>query len=219
MMASVSGFVVEYAPRMLAGLKWTLILWSSSAILAICLGLTIAFIRRGNIPFLSAALSALVNVVRGTPILVQLFLLYYAAPSVGIRLDALAVGLIGLSIYGGAYFSEVFAGALKAVPRGHVEAAQMLGIRPRRIARRIEFPQMLSLSVPSSVNQLIMLMKESAVLSIITVPELTSVTTKIVNETFEVATPYLLMAGLYWLVIEIISAAGRWVETWATRHF
>ena len=218
-MAALWGFVVEYAPRMLAGLKWTLILWSGSAVLAICLGLAIAFARRVNILVLSAAVSVLVNVIRGTPILVQLFLLYYAAPSVGVRLDALTVGLIGLSVYGGAYFSEVFSGALRAVPRGHIEAAQMLGIRPGRIARRLEFPQMLSLSVPSSVNQLIMLMKESAVLSIITVPELTSATTKIVNETFEVATPYLLMACLYWLVIEMVSAAGRWVENWATRHF
>ena len=98
------------------------------------------------------------------------------------------------------------------IAKGQVEAARMVGLPPSHIVRRIQIPQMLGLVVPPSVNQIIILVKESAVLSIITVGELTMNATRMANETFAVVEPFLAIALLYWLLIELIARSGRWIE-------
>lgn len=209
--------LIEYWPRLLVGLAWTATTCLLAAIIAVLVGLILATLVRSRITTIRWFARGYIDLMRGTPIIVILFLLYYAAPSVGVRLEAQTVGVFGLGFYGGAYFAEVFRAGLASISSGQIEAATMLGMTKWQIVCRIKFPMALTLIVPPSVNQLIMLVKESAVLSVITVPELTAETTKIVNETFEVIGPYLAMAILYWILIETLSFGGRLTERWATR--
>jgi polar amino acid transport system permease protein len=174
--------------------------------------LALALLLRAGILIVRGAARAYVEVMRGTPILVILFLLYYGGPFFGLVLDAEPVGVLGLGFYGAAYFAEIFRAGFESIPKGQIEAARMVGLTPRQIVYRIQLPQMLGLIVPPSVNQIIILIKESAVLSIITVAELTKNATQMANETFAVVEPFLAVAVLYWVLIEAIARSGRWIE-------
>lgn len=209
---TASGFLETYAPLLLSGLWATLRICFFATILAIPLGLVMALLLRSRQAGLRWFARAYVEVMRGTPILVVLFLLYYGGPSIGLVLEAEPVGILGLAIYGAGYFAEIFRAGFQSIARGQIEAARMLGIPASRILARIELPQMARLVVPPVVNQVIVLIKESAALSIITVAELTKIGAQIANETFAVIEPYLAVALLYWLLIEVLAAIGHWVE-------
>jgi polar amino acid transport system permease protein len=202
----------RYGPLLLAGLITTLRVCALASVIALLAGLGLALLLRARLLVVRAAARAYVEVMRGTPILVILFLLYYGGPSLGLMLDAEPVGIFGLGFYGAAYFAEIFRAGFESIPKGQLEAARMVGLTPRQIVYRIQIPQMLGLIVPPSVNQVIILVKESAVLSIITVAELTKNATQMANETFAVVEPYLAVAVLYWVLIEVIARAGRWIE-------
>jgi polar amino acid transport system permease protein len=204
--------IARYGPLLLAGLVTTLRVCALASVIALLAGLGLALLLRARLLVVRAAARAYVEVMRGTPILVILFLLYYGGPSFGLVLDAEPVGIFGLGFYGAAYFAEIFRSGFESIPGGQLEAARMVGLTPRQIVYRIQIPQMLGLIVPPSVNQVIILVKESAVLSIITVAELTKNATQMANETFAVVEPYLAVAVLYWVLIEVIACSGRWIE-------
>jgi polar amino acid transport system permease protein len=205
-------FIETYAPLLLSGLWATIRICFLATLLALPLGLGVALLLRRPGRVLPALARLYVEVMRGTPILVVLFLLYYGGPSFGLVLEAEPVGILGLGLYGAGYFAEIFRAGLQSIPQGQREAARMLGIPSRRILIRIELPQMLRLVTPPVINQIIVLIKESAALSIITVAELTKIGAQIANETFAVIEPYLAVALLYWLLIELIALAGHWLE-------
>lgn len=208
----------KYLPRLASGLWWTLSVTAAASVISIAIGLIVAMLHATRWRAISVLLRTYVEFMRGMPILVLLFLLYYAGPSFGLRLDAVTVGVVGLGIYGGAYFAEVFRSGLVNVNPGQIEAARMLGLSRSQILRRVELPQMFATVLPSVINQMIMLVKESAVLSVITVPELTSETTRIVTESFRVTEPFLAMALAYWLLIETIARVGRAAERRIRRY-
>jgi polar amino acid transport system permease protein len=204
--------IAQYGPLLLAGLGTTLRVCALASMIALLAGLGLALLLRARLLVVRAAARTYVEVMRGTPILVILFLLYYGGPSFGLVLEAEPVGILGLGFYGAAYFAEIFRAGFESIPKGQLEAARMVGLTPRQIVYRIQIPQMLGLIVPPSVNQVIILVKESAVLSIITVAELTKNATQMANETFAVVEPYLAVAVLYWVLIEVIACSGRWIE-------
>jgi polar amino acid transport system permease protein len=205
-------FIGAYGPLLLWGLFATLRICLLATLIAIPLGLVVALLLRSRRAAFRWIARAYVEVMRGTPILVVLFLLYYGGPSFGLVLEAEPVGILGLGLYGAGYFAEILRAGLQSIAQGQIEAARMLGIPATRILWRIQLPQMLRLVVPPSINQIIVLIKESAALSIITVPELTKIGAQIANETFAVIQPYLAVALLYWLLIEILAALGHWLE-------
>lgn len=196
----------------LQGLWNTLWICFLGCILAVSLGLALAALRLAHQRLFGWLITAYVEICRGVPLLVILFLLYYGGPSIGLRLDAEVAGVIGIGCYGAGYFAEIFRGGFLSIPPGQVEAARMLGISRWHILTRIQIPQMLRLIVPPSTNQLILLVKESALLSVISVDDLTKNATAIVNQTFIVVEPYLAVALLYWLIIELIARGGFYVE-------
>ena len=204
--------IARYGPLLLAGLVTTLRVCALASVIALLAGLGLALLLRARLLVVRAAARTYVEVMRGTPILVILFLLYYGGPSFGLVLDAEPVGIFGLGFYGAAYFAEIFRAGFELIPKGQLEAARMVGLTSRQVVYRIQIPQMLGLIVPPSVNQVIILVKESAVLSIITVAELTKNATQMANETFAVVEPYLAVAVLYWVLIEVIACSGRWIE-------
>ena len=202
----------RYGSEILSGLLYTLGTSAAATVLAIALGLILAFVN--GLPLLPVRIvcRAYIDFMRGTPILVQLFLLYYVGPSFGVRLDAVTAGVLGLAANGGAYFAEIFRSGFESIPRGQIEAARLLQFSELQVVTKIKLPQMLRLILPPSVNQVIILVKESSILSILTVPELTKVTVKIVNETFATTEPYIILALLFWIIIECLSRAGRALE-------
>jgi len=183
--------ILRYGPLLLQGFWTTLRLCLAACLLALGLGLVLALLLRAPFRALRALVRAYIETLRGLPILVILFLLYYGGPSIGLLLDAEPVGILGLGFYGAAYFAEIFRAGFASIPRGQIEAARMLGLRRLQIVRRIELPQMAALVTPPATSQIIILVKESAVLSIIAVDELTKSATRMANETFAVVEPFL----------------------------
>lgn len=145
---------------------------------------------------------------RGIPFLIHLFIVYFGLPSLGISLDPYAAAAVTLSIYSGAYFAEIFRACWQAIPPGQIEAAQVMGIDRRRIFRHIQLPQALRAAVPLIAHQTVLLVKESALASVITYPELTLTASRIVSEQFVYVEPYILLAACYWLLALAVGRIG-----------
>jgi polar amino acid transport system permease protein len=183
----------------------------------IILGLAVELAGRIGIS-VRRALRVYVELVRGTPFLVQLYLLYFGGPALGLVLEAENAGRVGLALYAGAYFAEIFRAGFLSIPKGQAEAARSLGFSPWRILRRIELPQMAVFVLPPSVNQVITLIKDSAILSIITVSELTKQATRIMNEHFVIVEPLCLLALGYWTLSSLAGWIGHALEARLGRH-
>ena len=208
--------LLHYAPSLIGGFGVTVMCWSAGCALGLLIGFAIALGYEARFRTLRALLRCYVEVVRGTPFLMQLFLLYAGGPSIGLRLSATAAGILGLGLYSSAYFSEIFRGGFAAVPSGQVEAAMSVGMPPRFILTRIRLPVALVVAAPPIVNTLIVMSKETVVLSIITVPELMYQMQTMAAETFTAFDAIFAMAVFYWLLVEFVSRLGRRVERRAT---
>ncbi|GHC33498.1 amino acid ABC transporter permease [Aidingimonas halophila] len=202
----------EMRGLILQGLWNTVWICFLGCLVALGLGLVLASLRLSSPRLVGPLVATYIELCRGIPLLVILFLLYYGGPSIGLRLSAEIAGLVGIGLYGAGYFAEIYRGGFLSIPQGQLEAARMLGISRLNILRRIQIPQMLQLIVPPSTNQLIILVKESALLSVISVDDLTKNATAMVNETFAVIEPYITVALLYWLIIETIARGGYALE-------
>lgn len=211
-MAFDFNLLVQYAPILLQGAVVTVIICLLAGGVAILVGLVISLGLLSKFVILRGVSRAYVEMMRGTPILIVLFLMYYGGPSIGVTLSAEVVGVLGMGLYGAAYFAEIFRSGFQSIAPGQTEAARMLGISRSKIILRIRLPQMMGLILPALTNQFVILVKESAVLSIITVSELTKNTTQMVNETFATLEPYLAAALLYWVLIEAIAWGGAILE-------
>jgi polar amino acid transport system permease protein len=205
------GLIWSRMPDILGGFGLTLVIWLVGCLAGIALGFLVAVLRR-NVAGLSIPLAAWMEVTRGTPFLVQLFLLYFGGPFIGLSLEPLTAGLLGFTLYGAAYFSEIFRAGFAAVPRGHIEAGECLGLSQGQIMRRIIAPEMAVLVLPALVNMIVLLLKETAVLSIITVPELTMMISAIGSENFVFVESLFLLALFYWAMVEIAGWLGRQAE-------
>lgn len=158
------------------------------------------------------------EIIRNTPFLVQAFCFYFVLPAFGIRLSAIVAGTLALALFAGAYFSEAIRGAILSVPRGQLEAATAVGM-PRLMAmRRVVAPQMLGYLLPMLNNQAIAVVKESSVLSVITVSELTMATSIVVGRTFDAVTAYLVVGLLYWITAVGISTCMKAIENGLRRR-
>lgn len=204
--------LIRFGPLLASGFVVTVVICVLAGLLAMCAGLLAALGLLSRFWALRLFCRIYIEVMRGTPILIVLFLMYYGGPSFGMTLSAETVGVVGMGLYGGGYFAEIFRSGFQSIPPGQIEAARMLGLSNIAIIRRIRIPQMLTLILPPMTNQMILLTKESAVLSVITVAELTKNTTQMVNETFATLEPYLAAAVLYWILIECIAFLGAAIE-------
>jgi polar amino acid transport system permease protein len=202
----------RYAPALLSGFGVTILCWSLGSAIGLVAGFAIALLYRLPLPPLRWALRGWIEIIRGTPFLVQLFLLYSGGPFIGLRLQAITAGVLGLAIYSSAYFAEAFRAGFAAVPVGQIEAATSVGMPAFDILWRIALPGVLVATLPSIVNLLIILSKETVVLSIITVPELMYQVQTMAAETFTAFDAIFAMAVFYWLLVEAVSRLGSRVE-------
>lgn len=208
----------QYGPMLLRGFGITILAWLFGTVCGMILGLFIALAQRYGPAWLRWLLQGYIEIIRGTPFLVQLFVLYYGGPLLGLRLDALPAGLLGLTIYGSPYFAEIFRSGFRAVPLGQIEAARAIGMAEPTIVRRILLPIGLVSSLPALVNFSIILTKETVILSIITVPELMYQVQRMSTETFRYLEANLVLALFFWLLVETISRFGRKLESRITHY-
>ncbi len=209
---------LSYLPSLLSGFGVTIFCWAVGAAFGIALGFAIALLLRLRAPLLRWILRAFVEIIRGTPFLMQLFLLYAGGPYIGLRLTATEAGILGLALYSSAYFAEIFRGGFAAVPRGQIEAATSVGMTPFDTLLRVSLPAALIAAVPPIVNMLIILSKETVVLSIITVPELMYQVQTMAAETFTAFDSIFAMAVFYWLLVEAVSRIGQKAEARVTAY-
>ena len=156
---------------------------------------------------LYAISSAYVLLIRGTPLLVQLFLLFFGLPQFGIVLPAFACGVLGLGLYSGAYVSEIVRGAIQSIDRGQVLAAQSLGMTPRQVMRHVVLPQALVRMIPPLGNEVIALIKNSALVSLLTIDELMHEGQKIIAVSYRSLEVYVAVAAVYL----VLTGSTAWV--------
>jgi polar amino acid transport system permease protein len=210
--------VTRYGGVLLEGLVITLYICLIGLLFGLIIGALTCWIKM-KFPGCGSVIATIyIEFFRGTPFLIQVFLLYYVGPVFGIDMSATAAAIIGLSLYGGAYFAEIYRSGILSIPKGQIEAAQALGIGEKAILFRIVIPQMLGLIMAPMTNQIITLVKESAILSVITVQELTFIGQRAISETYNYVEVYTMVAFLYWALVSSLSMLFGRVEKYATRY-
>ncbi len=207
----------EYLPILAQGLRLTILITIGSLILSTLLGLVWALMRVSGIRVLATIAATAVNVIRGIPIIVQLFWIYFVLPDFGITLTALQAAIIGLGIAYSAYHSENFRAGIEAIDHGQIEAAQTIGMGWWLTMRRVVLPQAFRIILPPYGNIMIMMLKDSSQASTITVAELAQQGRLIAASTFQNTTVFTLVAALYlcmslpliWLVSKLEKHFGR----------
>ncbi|CUA87335.1 ectoine/hydroxyectoine ABC transporter, permease protein EhuD [Chelatococcus sambhunathii] len=200
-------YAASILPILLIGLTVTLQAAAAGFALALVLGLAFALLRRSRIKAVALATAFVVEFLRDTPLLVQLFFLYYVLPDYGITLPAFLTGVIALGLQYSAYTSEVYRGGIEAIPRGQWEAATALNMTRWQTYRDIVIPQMVPRIVPTMGNYLVAMLKETPVLSVVTVLEMLGLANMIGERTFEYLVP-LSMVGIIFLLLTLICSAG-----------
>jgi polar amino acid transport system permease protein len=203
---------VEFLPILLTGVKLTVQVTVGSLAVATVLGLIWALMRVSGIALLANISRLIVNVIRGIPIIVQLFYIYFVLPDFGITLSALQAAIIGLGIAYSAYQAENFRAGIEAIDHGQVEAAQSIGMGWVLMMRRVILPQAVRIVLPPYGNTMIMMLKDSSQASTITVAELALQGKLIASATFQNSTVFTLVALLYLTMsIPLILLVG-WLE-------
>ncbi len=187
----------EYLPILLQGVRLTIAVTLGSLVFSTLLGLVWALMRVSNWPWLVKISAGVINVLRGIPIIVLLFYIYFVMPDVGIELTALQAAIIGLGIAYSAYQAENFRAAIHAIDHGQIEAAMSMGMGWWLTMRRVILPQAFRIVLPPYGNIMIMMLKDSSQASTITVAELALQGKLIAVSTFNNATVFNLVAMLY----------------------
>ncbi|MDT8904828.1 amino acid ABC transporter membrane protein, PAAT family [Pseudomonas sp. NFACC09-4] len=203
---------LDFLPILLKGAVVTLQVTAGSFVLSSLIGLVLALMMVSRIRAIALFAISVVNVIRGLPIIVQLFYIYFVLPEFGIQLTAMQAGIIGLGIAYSAYQAENFRAGIQAIQQGQIEAAESLGMRGAMVMRRVVLPQALRIALPPYGNTLVMMLKDSSLVSTITVAEMTRAGQLIASSTFENMTVYTLVALLYLAMSLPLSFALRRLE-------
>jgi polar amino acid transport system permease protein len=210
--SSTLSFALSILPILGIGLIVTLEAAAAGFAIALVLGLVFALLRRSRFVAISWPTALVIEFLRDTPLLVQLFFLYYVLPIYGIVLPAFFTGALALGLQYSAYTSEVYRGGLDAVPRGQWEAATALNLGRGLIYWDIIIPQAIPRIVPAMGNYLVSMLKETPVLSVVTVVDMLNLANLIGDRTFEYLVP-LSLVGLIFLILTLVcSAAIHWLE-------
>jgi polar amino acid transport system permease protein len=212
-------FAVSIFPQLAVAALTTLFVTVASFLFALIVGIPLLLLRRSRWQVVSQATTAAVDFIRCTPILVQLYFLYFAMPEFGVRLSPLATGLLVFSVHYGCYMSEVYRAGLEAVPRGQWDACVALSLPRLETYRSIVLPQMIYPIIPAAGNYLVHLFKETPLLASISVVEMMFVSAEIGADRFRYLEP-ITLCGLLFLIMSI-AAAGliRTAEFFYGRHW
>jgi len=218
-LTALTGLLQDALPLMLKGALWTLLLAVCSVFFGALIGTLVAIVRLARLPGLAQLAALYVSCMRGTPLLVQLFVIYFGLPSIGIQFDPISAGILGLSLNVGAYLSETIRGAINGVAHGQTNAALSLGLTRAQALRYVVGPQALRLAVPSLSNSLISLIKDTSLVSVIAVGELMLATKEVIATTFQPFPLYLAAAAIYWAMSAFFETLQRKLETRLNRSY
>jgi His/Glu/Gln/Arg/opine family amino acid ABC transporter permease subunit len=200
------------APLLGRGLLVTLEIALVSGVLALLLGFTLGLLALSHVRPVEIAVAAFVDFIRGTPLLIQIFLVFFVLPVVGIRLHEMTAGIVALAINTSAYVAETVRGGVGSVERGQTEAAKAIGMRRPDILLYILLPQALRPMLPPLTNELISMLKNTSLLSVISVYELTRAGQAIVSTYFAPFEVFVLLALYYYVTVKILSVLSRRLE-------
>ncbi len=223
----IPDLLVNYGPRLLQGLLVTLELVSISIVAGLLIAIPVAAARLSKNRLIGAVAFGYVYFFRCTPLLAQLFLVYYGAGEFRPQLEALGLwdlfreaftcAVFTFTLNTAAYQAEIYRGAIRSIPKGQWEAARALGLGRAAILRKVIFPQAAALALRPLGNEIILMIKGSAVASIVTVYELMGQTERVYSRSFDI-TIYLYAAVLYLVLVEAIRRLWNWLEHRLTRH-
>ncbi len=199
------------AGPLLLGLWVTLEISAVAAVLAFFIGTVVAFMRMSSYPFLNDIAAVYITIIRGTPLLVQIFIFYFIIATI-FELDRFLAGAMSLGIFFGAYIAEVLRGAIQSIDKGQYEAAKSLGMNYGQTMAFIVMPQALKRALPTLVGEMIALIKDSSLVSVISITDLTKVGREIVANTFSPFETWLVVAGMYFSITAILSYVGHRIE-------
>jgi polar amino acid transport system permease protein len=194
--------LVKILPQLWQGFLMTLLLSVLGMIFATILGMFVGIGRLSKTPVLTIPLSIYVEIVRGTPLMLQILIIYYALPAIGINLDKIPAGVFALAFCYGAYISEIFRAGIQSIDRGQVEAARSIGMTGSQTMRYIVLPQAIRRILPPLTNDFVAMLKDSSLVAIIALFELTTTARYISSSSGNVFTPYI-GAALFYLLITI----------------
>ncbi|AEJ05512.1 cystine ABC transporter, permease protein, putative [Stutzerimonas stutzeri] len=210
--------VLDSLPFLLKGAWWTVVLCLGGMFFGLLLGFGLALLRLYAFWPLQWLARVYVSFFRGTPLLVQLFMIYYGLPQLGIQLDPLPAALIGFSLNMAAYTAEILRAAIASIDRGQWEAAASIGMGRAQTLYRAILPQAARTALPPLGNSFISLVKDTALAATIQVPELFRQAQLITARTFEIFTMYLAAALIYWLLASVLAYFQGRLEHRVNRH-
>ncbi|CAB3633474.1 MAG: ectoine/hydroxyectoine ABC transporter permease subunit EhuD [Achromobacter sp.] len=211
-------FALEILPTLGSALVITIQATVLGMLVAVTLGLALALLRRSRLALLRLPTAFVIEFVRSTPLLVQMYFLFYVLPLTGVRMSPLATGIVALGLHYATYCAEVYRAGIEAVPRGQLEAARALNMSPWRTAVGVVLPQAIPPVVPALGNYLVAMFKDTPLLSAITVVELLQQSKMIGSTTFRYTEP-LTLVGVLFLALSLIAAWGvRGLETRLQRY-
>lgn len=197
----------------------TLGLGLSAFVLGSILGMIIALARLSPVKPLRWIAFAYVSIFRGTPLLIQILLIYFGLPNYGITIDPIPAALLALTLFSAAYLSENFRSGINAVDKGQWEAAWAMGLGYRKTLTRIILPQGLRIAIPPVGSRLIALMKDTSLASTVTVVELTRVADQIGATTFRYMDMFIIVGTIYWLINQVLTVLQTWLEEKLSRRY
>ena len=210
-MFSVSAFLESFGPLVWAA-RYTVLVSVLGIGLGLVIGALICAARLSGVAAFRWLAAVWVSFLRGVPLLVQLLLLYFLLPVIGINVPAIAAAVIAVGICASAYISEIWRGAIMALPKGQTEAATAIGMGYRDVWTRIILPQAVTMSLPALVNELILLVKASSLVSVVGIMEITRASQAQAATTFRPMEVYLAAAAIYLAINLCLAAVGRYLE-------
>jgi cystine transport system permease protein len=199
-------------PSLLRGLAITVLLGVVSFMLGFFLGGLVALARISRFRMLKIAAVAYVSLFRGTPLLIQIMLVYFGLPQLGVQLPPIPSAILAFTFYSAAYLSESFRGGILAIDKGQWEAASSMGMTYGRAMRRIIFPQAVRVATPAIGSRFIALMKDTSLASVITVVELTRVAESVGSSSFRYVEAFVMAGIVYWLINSFLSVGQEVLE-------
>lgn len=211
--------IIESTPLLLEGIKLTILISVISLLIGMLIGFLACVMGMSKNVILRGISAVYVWIIRGTPMIVQAFIVYFGMPQIiqklidpNFRIQAFTAGVITLSLNAGAYLSEIFRGGIMAVPKGQTEAARSLGLSKTKTMFKVVLPQALKVAIPSMVNQFIITVKDTSILSVIGLADVVNKAKVYVGKSYQFFATYILVAVYYLVVISILMVISNYLE-------
>lgn len=210
-------YCIDISPQLWEGAKLTLGLFTITLLLSIPIGLLLALLRLSRIKFISFLVNAYIWLMRGTPLMLQIFFIYFALPMLGIRFDSFSTAVIAFTLNYAAYFAEIFRAGIQGVNKGQYEAAKTLGMSYSQTMWRIVLPQMVKKILPPLSNETITLIKDTSLVYVLALQDLMRIAYQLVKRDFDLS-PFFIAAVFYLAMTLILTMLYQKLEKYYARY-